>query len=163
MEQNKKLINVGFVAAAHGIKGQIKLRSFTEIGKQIFSYNLQWEDGSPAKLKYSATQKDNFICWVEGITDRNVAEGLIKKQLFVLRDELPETAQEEFYLSDIIGLEVISEAGAKIGKVKNFLDFGAGEILEIEINGEEEMHPFLESTFPEINLKEGWIKMISSA
>ncbi len=102
--------------------------------------------------------KENvFVARIAGIEDRAAAESLTNLQLFLPRDCLPKTAEDEFYLADLIGLAAVRESGESIGRVTNVLNFGAGDILEIapEGGGEALLLPFAKAVVPEIDIKGG--------
>lgn len=179
-ETNKRIL-IGKINSVFGIKGAVKIISFCEDPIQIENYPLFDEDGNAIKLRISNKNKaivgtSGFgnailIASIEGVTDRNKAETLRGKEIFVNREDFNETDEDEFYYVDLIDLDVIDETKNKIGKVVNVQDFGAGGMLEIEFEekfkeanaekklGKIENFPFKDETFPEVNLKEGWIKM----
>lgn len=172
-----KKILVGKVSSAFGIKGEVKLISYCQDPLQIEKYQLFDSDGKEIKLKISNKNKAVvglagaknaiLIAAIEGIKDRNAAENLRDKEIFVNREEFEEIDNDEFYYVDLIGLDVIDDNSKKLGKVTNVYDFGGGGMLEIEFikadiekNLEKiENFPFKDETFPEVNLKENFIRI----
>lgn len=152
-------ICLGIITGAHGIRGEVKVRSFTENDRDIGSYGvLTDEKGAKTfSVRVVGRSKDDLRIKIEGCDDRNQAEALKGTGLYVERSALPETAEEEFYQTDLIGLEVKSESGAKIGRVEVFYNFGAGDIIEIRVGQKLEMLPFTKEFVPEINIKDGYI------
>lgn len=152
-------ICLGIITGAHGIRGEVKVRSFTENDRDIGSYGvLTDEKGAKTfSVRVVGRSKDDLRIKIEGCDDRNQAEALKGTGLYVERSALPETAEEEFYQTDLIGLEVKSESGAKIGRVEAFYNFGAGDIIEIRVGQKLEMLPFTKEFVPEINIKDGYI------
>lgn len=160
-------ICIGKIVAAHGIKGEVKVLSYTENGADIdkFGELENLDKTRKFKIKIVGMVKGSYRVKVQGINNRNDAESLIGTELFVNRDILPELDEEEFYFSDLVGLKVcLEDKDHEIGKVVCFDDFGAGTIMEIKLHNqkETEMLPFTESYVPTINLEEGYI-IVSSA
>ena len=162
-----KRVCVGKIVAAHGIKGEVKVLSYTENGADIASFGeLENKEATRKfKIKVVGAVKGSYRVKIQGVNNRNEAEDLVGTEFYVSRDALPELEEEEFYFSDLIGLKVcLKDKDHEIGKVVCFDDFGAGTIMEIKLHNqkETEMLPFTESYVPTINLKEGYI-IVSSA
>lgn len=152
------MIPIGKIVAAHGIRGGVKLKSYTEDPEAFQDYApLFLADGTVLKLEsFSAGPKDMFLATFQGIKDRNQADALRGKEIFIERDQLPETDEEEFYHVDLIGLKIMDEKGEFYGVVKMIQNYGAGDFLEIGMeNGEEASLPFTQQAVPEISLSEG--------
>jgi len=152
----KELVLVGKFGAAHGIKGEVRLQSFTGDPAAIGRYKpLSDAAGRPFTLTSLRHVKgDLFVARVEGIKDRTAAEALVNRELFVPRAALPPPDEDEFYLTDLIGLDARVASGERLGTVLNILNFGGGDILEIvpEGGGETLLLPFTKEVVPEINL-----------
>ena len=132
----KHLVSVGVITGAHGIKGEVKLKSFTSDAKAIATYGpLSSRRGEYFTITRLRPQKDDFIAILKGVTDRNRAEALRGTELFVERSALPQTAEEEIYAHDLIGLTVQLENGEKLGTLIDMPNYGAGDLLEIEREG----------------------------
>jgi 16S rRNA processing protein RimM len=130
-----KLILVGRVAGAFGVKGEARISAYTSQPQALLAYrNLKRQDGSPALTLLSgrAAREGELVVRAKEITTREEAEALKGLKLFVPREALPEPEDEEFYLADLIGLEVVKADGTVLGKVKAVHDFGAGDLLEID-------------------------------
>ena len=111
-------ILVGVITGAHGIKGEVKLRSFTAEPEAIAGYSpLHTASGTKLLIKKIRTQKNGFIAALDGIADRNAAEALKGKELFVARDRLPKPNAGEVYLDDLIGRPVVLNDGTPLGEV----------------------------------------------
>jgi 16S rRNA processing protein RimM len=144
---------LGTISGAHGIRGEVKVRSFTSPPEAITGYALRDKTGTPVSLKKRGIAKQQLICVIEGVTSRNDAEALKGKELGVPRSELPETADDEFYLEDLAGMDVITTDGKAYGIIKGLHNYGAGDIVEIRRDGaDDEMHIFTEATFPDIDV-----------
>lgn len=163
----KKRVCIGKIVAAHGIKGEVKVRSNNLNPLDLDKYGAV-ENADASKrfsIKVVGLVATNARVKIEGITTRNEAEALIGTELYVLRSVLPELAEDEFYLADIIGLDVcLKTPDEKIGKVVAFQNYGAGDIIEIKLSGqkETEMLPFTKAYVPIINIEAGYI-IVSSA
>lgn len=127
----QNLICVAKIVAAHGIKGQVKIKSFTEdlsLYKQFFLKN----DKVLFLKKIQTKSPGILIAAMDGINDRNQAEALISTELFINKDQLPPLPDDEFYYEELVGRDVIVE-GSKIGAVIGVFNFGAGDFCEIEL------------------------------
>ncbi len=170
-----KNILIGKIVSAFGIKGEVKIISYAEEPQKIEKYNLFDKDGNPLKLKISNKNKaaigtsNNgtiFIAKLDGVNDRNASELLRDKEIFVSRNDFDKTKKNEFYYVDLIGLVVVDMHDNKIGKVVDVQDHGAGGMLEIKFDTEDkknnlgkiENFAFKNKIFPEVNLKEGFIR-----
>ena len=121
---------LGAVVGVHGIRGEVKVKSFTEIDRDLGKYgDLENEDASRRfTVKVVGHSKDLLRVKIRGVDDRNTAETLIGTGLYISRTLLPELAEEEYYHADLIGLEARSTAGDKLGEVNAVYNFGAGEL-----------------------------------
>ena len=153
MKEDDRLILVGVISAAHGIKGDVLVKSFTDPKENILSIHILDETNTPIKLKkVRINSNGTLVCRFIGSNDRNAAEALSGTKLFCLRDQLPVTQQDEYYISDLKKLPVINENGEKIGVIIDVANFGAGDIIEIRFNNDiEEMFPFTKEFFPEVS------------
>jgi 16S rRNA processing protein RimM len=155
-----QLVEVGIFGAPHGVRGELRLKSFTAYPATIADYApLTSEDGKRSfKIKSLRPIKgDMLVVSIEGIADRDAAETLTNLRLFVPRDQLPPPDEEEYYHADLIGLKVENANGLAIGYVTAVHDFGAGDILDITLDrgGPSVLLPFTKAAVPEINLQEG--------
>ena len=155
-----RLLLVARVAGAFGVKGEIRITTFTEDPTAIGRYrNLLREDGSGGlSLTSVRPVKGAVIARAKGVDTRDQAEALRGLTLHVRRDDLPDPEEDEFYLADLIGLKVESETGESFGRVKAVQDFGAGDLLEIQpAKGASWWLPFTRETVPEVLIAEGRI------
>lgn len=153
----KDLILVGRFGAAHGIRGEIRLQSFTEEPRAIAGYGPLLDAAGARSFVVEALRPvkgDLFVAKLRGITTRTEAEPLANLELFVPRAALPPPAEEEFYLADLVGLEAVTAAGASLGRVVAVPDYGAGPLLEIApaTGGESLLLPFTKAIVPVIDL-----------
>ncbi len=163
---NKRVL-VGKIVAAHALKGEVRVHSYTDNPSDIDKYGvLENKDSTREfKVKVVGPIKEVLRLKIEGVNDRNASEALVGTELYAMRDALEVTGEEEFYQTDMIGLPVyLGSLDKKIGKVERFSNYGAGDIIEIKITGqkETEMLPFTKQYVPTVNLEEGYI-IVSSA
>ena len=128
------LLLIGRVGGAHGVRGEVRIATFTADPLAIADYKtLKKGDGSPALVVTSArASKGGVVARCKGIETRDQAEALRGLALHIDRSDLPEPDEDEFYLADLIGLTAETAEGERLGKVKSVQDFGAGDILEID-------------------------------
>ena len=150
MNSLENLILVGVIKSCHGIKGHVILKSFTEPATRILERNLVNESGEDIYIKLiSQNAKGELICTFKDIATRNEAENLKGYKIFCLRASLPELEEDEFYIADLNHLPVLNQDHKEIGKIKNILNFGAGDIIEIEfLDQTTELLPFNKEFFP---------------
>ena len=127
---DKKII-VGKILSAHGIKGAVKYLSFTENPDTLFKLKPLYCGDKEITLKKSGPHAT-----IEGIADRTQAETCRSRELWVWRNQLPEPTNNQYYIEDLIGLNVIAADGEELGTVLSFHNFGAGDIMEIKLKDE---------------------------
>lgn len=155
---SENLILVGRVAGAFGVRGEVRITSFTADPLALLDYrDLKHEDGRPAlTLTAGRPAKGGLVVHASEVGTREQAEALRGLKLFVPRDMLPEPEEDEFYVTDLIGLAVVTPEGEPLGRIKNVQDFGAGDLLEVEPpEGASWYLPFTREAVPEVKLAEG--------
>ena len=137
MTSDKVLI--GKIVNAHGIKGDVKIKSFTMNPVDVCNYNpLLKNDNSELKIKVrSSANSDVIIAHIEGVDDRTTAEGLKGTEIYTLKSSIIDEESEDILLSDLIGFKVLDNNETEIGTVADTLNYGAGDILEIQLYGKE--------------------------
>lgn len=164
-DANRHLVCLGEVAGAHGLRGELAVRSFTADPDDIAAYGpLRDEAGlQTLTLKVTGHRKDQVIVRAQGIADRTAAEALRGLRLFVARDALPPPDDDEFYYTDLIGLAADltgpdGDAVQPLGRVEAVQDFGAGPFLEIRCeNASALLVPFTRAAVPEVDIAGGRI------
>lgn len=169
-----KKILIAKITSPHGIKGEVNLTIFSSNIDNFENYQLSDQEGNSLKLKI-ITKKNSIkinslgdsqvIARMENIIDRNLAENIRNLEIFTNRSEFKETNKNEFYIVDLIGLEVRDLEDQKIGIVKNVLHHGASPILEITFeknsipNGYEEVDSFAFTNdfFPSVDILSGLV------
>src|SRR5262249_41371269 len=160
-------ICVAQVGGAHGIRGEVKLKTFTADPMAVTSYGpLVSEDGAASfeiesarplaflPRKRGRVGEGGLVVRLRGIADRSAAGRLANVKLFVPRSRLPPPAAGEFYHADLIGLVAVTGDGAEIGTVQAVHDFGAGDVLELKpaAGGAAIMVPFTETFVPSVDI-----------
>lgn len=159
MTKDPSLVLVGVFGAAHGVRGEIRLKSFTGDPAAIGDYALSSKTGEVFKLDALRPIKDNmFVARIAGVSDRTGAEKLTNVEIYVNRAQLPPADEDEFYYSDLIGLRAESAAGELIGHVRAVENFGAGDIVEIiPPSGDSLLLPFTKAVVPVVDVAGGKI------
>ena len=163
----QKLILVGRVAGAFGVKGERRVPAYTSDPKALLGYrDLKRADGSPGLTLLSGrVQKGDVVGRAKEIATKEEADALRGLLLHVPRESLPEPEEDEFYLADLIGLAAVTPEGETLGKVRAVQDFGAGDILEIEParGGASWYLPFTRECVPEVDIAGGRIIAVRPA
>ncbi|KQT65932.1 MULTISPECIES: ribosome maturation factor RimM [unclassified Aureimonas] len=149
---------LGVVGGAHGIKGEVRIRSFTADPTDIGAYGpLVDAKGNRYTIRSARVQKTVVVAAIAEVRDRNHAERLNGTELFVDRSMLPDEDDEDaFFQTDLVGLSAVSVTGEPIGTVIAIHDFGAGDVVEIRPErGATVMIPFSEAAVPEIDIEAG--------
>ncbi len=157
---------LGVVIGATGLKGAVKVKTFTETPQKLAAYGpLHTKAGralSVANLR--ATGADEAAVLFEGLSDRTAAEALKGAELFVARAALPETGKEEFYHADLIGLRAEDAEGRVLGHVSAIRNYGAGDVIEIARGqGDTLLLPFTREIVPEIHIADGYLLVVEPA
>lgn len=135
MENNKRIL-VGKIVAPQGIRGEVRVQTFTATPADfknlaVFGDNIE----TPAfHFVRSVPNTNVIIARIDGVADRNTAETLRGTELFIDRDNLPATKDGEYYQADLVGMMVVRD-GVELGRVECFQNFGAGDIMELD-NGD---------------------------
>lgn len=150
-------IVVARIGAAHGVRGEVRLKSFTEHPLAVRAYGpLEASDGRSftilAARPAAGTSPDMLVVRLERVTRREDAEALTGLELSVPRDRLPAADEDEFYHADLIGLDVAMNDGTKVGTIVAVQNFGAGDLLEIApSSGPTIFVPFTNAAVPEVD------------
>lgn len=158
-------VAVGVFGAPHGVRGEIKIKSYTGDPLAIADYAPLSDQSGQRRfvLKKARSLKDDLlIVTVEGVTDRDAAARLTNLELYASREYMPEAEEDEFYHADLIGLKAIDEHEAEIGIVIALHNFGAGDIIEIKpsAGGQSLMLPFTKKIVPSIDLEKGSLTLV---
>lgn len=149
---------VGAVAGAHGVRGGVRIKSFTEDPHDVGAYGKVTDEAGRRTfdIRVTGQAKGVVLARLSGIDSREAAEALKGLRLYVPRDRLPPPSDDEFYHADLIGLAVVDQAGAVIGEVRAVHDFGAGDLLEIAMEGRAPvLVPFTAEAVPAVDIAAG--------
>ena len=152
------LICVARIGAAHGVRGAVKLWTFTEDPLAVRRYGpLLAKDGKRQfEVATAREAKDHLVATFKGVTTRDEAERLNGIELYVPREKLPATDEDEYYHTDLIGLVAVTTDGEPLGRVLAIHNFGAGDIIEIAPpKGTTMLLPFTNAVVPEVDLTGG--------
>ena len=151
---------LGRIAGAHGVRGEVRIHSYTAEPASIVSYGPLADKPGTREFKLllrGTVRGDELIARIEGVDDRNAAEALRGTELYVDRDRLPPIeSASEYYEVDLIGLEAVDPDGNALGIVARVADYGAGPVLEVRgADGSELWLPFTDAVVPTVDLAAG--------
>src|SRR6478609_5115345 len=151
-------ICVARIGAAHGVRGAVKLWTFTEDPLAVRDYGpLMTKDGARQfEVAHAREAKDHLVATFKGVATREDAERLNGIELYIAREKLPDTDEDEYYHADLIGLAAVNAANEPLGRVVAIHNFGAGDIIEIAPpHGSTMLLPFTNAVVPTVDLKGG--------
>jgi len=154
-------ICVGAVSGARGVKGELRIKPFTDDPKHVGAYGpVETEDGTRAlTLTGLKVKGDDVTAWAKEVKTREEAMALKGTRLYVPKARLPEAAEDEFYYADLVGLAVKTKETDELGQVIAVHDFGAGDVLEIRLHEDKRavMVPFTKACVPKVDVPGGEI------
>jgi 16S rRNA processing protein RimM len=151
-------ICVARIGAAHGVRGAVKLWTFTEDPLAVKHYGplVTKDGGRQFELTDVREAKGHLVATLKGIATREAAERLNGVELYIAREKLPATDENEYYHADLIGLAAVNASGEPLGRVIAIHNFGAGDIIEIAPpNGATMLLPFTHAVVPTVDLEGG--------
>lgn len=157
-DSSGKRVCVGIVAGAHGVRGAVRIKSFTVEPKGLVQYGPAEDESGRRqfKLSFIGTAKGVVLARLSGIADRDQAEALRGMRLYLPRDALPPPEEDEYYHADLIGLAAVLGDGTNIGTIQAVHDFGAGDCLEIARPERQPlMVPFTRAAVPVVDIAGG--------
>ena len=166
MTKPQNPVQMAVIGAAHGIKGELRVKTFTGEPLALADYGpLYARDGRAFQIIDIRPANTVVVVRFKGVGDRNAAEALAGTELFVDRSMLPDDGEEdEFYHADLVGLEVRDETGAAIGKVVAVHNFGGGDILDVTLAGRKGvLIPFTQAAVPQVSIAEGFVRVDPAA
>lgn len=145
---NSDFLNAGHISGVFGVKGLVKVFSFTDPRENILRYSpwLLKKNNQTREIKIIGghRQGSTVVAELEGITDRDAALALLGCEISVSRQQLPAPSAGEYYWADLVGLEVKTESGITLGKVDHLLETGANDVLVVLDGSKERLIPFLQ-------------------
>ena len=156
------LVTLGTIGAPHGVRGEVRVKPYTDDPLALKAYSpLVTRDGRRLEVAAARMAKTVVVCRLKGVETREAAEALKGVDLMVPRSRLPKPDEDEFYLEDLEGLRVLGPGGDEIGTVVAGHNFGAGDILELRLDGQRAtvMIPFDETAVPALDLDGGTLSV----
>ena len=159
------MVLLGVIGAPHGVRGQVRVKSFTADPPAIGDYGpLHDADGNVYEVVDARPAKTVVVVTFKSVKSRDAAETLNGVELFVARDRLPDEALEddEFYIADLVGLDTVDEGGAVTGRVVAVHNFGADDMIEVRLkaNGRTDMFAFTHAVVPAIDFEAGRLTLV---
>lgn len=143
-----ELINIGKISGVFGVKGWVKVYSLTDPRENILDYSpwiiKKGNEVKEIKLVNGKRQGKSIVVCIDGVSDRDAAETYNNWEIFVSKEQFPETEEGEYYWADLIDLQVETEQGMSLGKVDHLIETGANDVLIVKSEGEERLIPFIQ-------------------
>ncbi len=162
MASSARLVRLGVFGAALGVRGEVRVKSFTAEPKAIGGYGVLTDESGARAFRFESVRPlrdDILVVRLAGVTTRNAAAALTGVEIFARRDQLPPPAADELYYDVLVGLTAVTSDGAPLGRVTGLRNYGAGDILEIAPagGGETLLLPFSKAVATEIDFAGGRI------
>lgn len=155
--QERKIVQIGHISGAQGIKGWVRLHSLTEPRESIFEYQpwLLGESREETRIQQGKKHGKHLIALLEGVDNRDQAESLVGRSIAVYRDQFPELPETEYYWTDLVGLAVQLADGSKLGTIERLLATGANDVMVVQ-GDRERLIPFVRGQYvTRVDLDEG--------
>jgi 16S rRNA processing protein RimM len=164
LNDKSPMVIMGRVAAAHGLRGWVKIQPYTEYLDSLLEYKSWWigtEQGPwrEVEVQHSEVHNKTLAAQLPDCADRSAAEKLKGLLIAVPRSSLPQQSHDEYYWSDLIGLVVVNEAGVQLGTVANLLETGANQVLSLKSDSGEILIPFVANAIKQVDLKNRIIRV----
>lgn len=158
---SSRFVLIGRITSPHGVKGAVKVESFAEEPRDIVEYGpLTTESGEMLELSVQGGHGHKLICMVAGVADRDAADSLRLTNLYVDRTLLPEPDVGQFYMNDLIGLEVKVNS-QPMGVVASLQNYGASDLLNVEMpDGKTLLLPFTDDFIETVDVDGGLVEML---
>lgn len=160
-KRNSDLVTIGVILGAHGVRGDVRVKSFTAEPEAVFDYAPFLSEQGQVLIEPAAvrTAKDHFIVSPKNTRQKEEWDGMKGTKLYVPREALPDTDDDEFYIEDLVGLDVYAGGETPLGRVKAVLNHGAGDLIEIQASGQPKpvLVPFTFEDVPTVDLSLGRI------
>ena len=154
-----RIVSLGRVSGVHGVKGWVKIHSLTEPREAIFEYQpwLLGESREAIRVIQGKRHGNRLIALLENADDRDAAEGLVNQEIFVHRDQFPETESGEFYWTDLEGLEVRMGDGTVLGVIERMMATGANDVMVVQ-GDRQRLVPFVREQYVKsVDLEHGFV------
>lgn len=154
--RDSDLVVMGYVSGAFGVRGWVKIQASTEYADSLLDYPV-WSMGKDGNWKIytveeGAVQPKALVAKLEGVDNREQAEAMRGYSIAVPRSEFPEPEEDEFYWTDLVGLEVFNKDGALLGKVTSLMETGANDVLVVHDGTQQRLIPFVSAIVLEVDI-----------
>ncbi len=155
-----ELVSIGIIGKAHGIKGEVSVTPLTDNPQRFEQLNfvtIEYVDGRRAKLAIETVRRqgNRILLKFKEVTTRNVAETLNGAYVSIPHDELSELPEDSYYIFDLVGLEVVTTEGKRIGRLEEVLDFPANDVYVVKDDGKEYLIPAIKDVVKKVDLEKG--------
>lgn len=161
MSGSNKRVLLGHIAAAHGVRGELVVKSYTGDPAAITGYGPLTDEAGARQFRLTLVRAGpkGVVVRIAGISDRTAAEQLRGTGLYVARDKLPPAEDGSYYHADLIGLAAVDDGGRRIGEIVAVQNFGAGDLLEVKLTGQRgtELVPFQDAFVPAVDIAAGTV------
>ena len=147
----KELVKLGKIVRPHGVRGEVKIMSDFDDTMLSSKLNNVFIDDNSIKVKNVKFMNNCIVLKLEGIDSMNDAESFRGKEVFISHDDLNELSEDEYYVEDLIGCNVVFENGKEVGKLSDVNNYGATDILVIKDGTEEIMCPLVEGLLIDVD------------
>ncbi|KIN62355.1 Ribosome maturation factor RimM [Sulfitobacter noctilucicola] len=155
------LIQVGAIAGAYGVRGELRVKSYCAVPEDIETYSPLWNEDRSKQFALAILRpiKNGFAARIPDVATKEDADALRGVTLFAERSQLPSLPDDEFYYADLVGLEVFDTGGILLGRVKTVNNHGADDLLELQLAGKTDtvFLPFTKAAVPTVDLAAGRI------
>lgn len=154
-----EMVQVGVIAGAYGVRGEIRVKSYCAVPEDIETYTPLWSAKRDRHFTLAILRpiKNGFAARITDVATKEDADALRGTELYALRDQLPSLPDDEFYHADLMGLEVYDTGGVLLGRVKTVQNHGADDLLELQLAGTSATTflPFTKAAVPTVDLSAG--------
>ncbi len=158
MSEKQRMVTLGRISGLYGVRGWLKVYSYTATPSTLFDYPEWSLQGRCYRLIEGRTQGKGLVAKLEGVEDRDQAALLLDHEIEVPRSALPPAAPDEYYWSDLVGLQVITREGQVLGRIHHLFTTGANDVVVVE--GERErLLPFIDGVILEVALEQGVMRV----
>lgn len=157
MPELSTLVLVGVVTGARGLKGELRVKAFTADPEALFDYGPLTDESGKGRYtgRITGQGKGQLLVRLDGIGDRTQADAVKGLKFYVPREALPETEEDEYYYSDLIGMKAELVDGEELGVIRWVLEAGAGASLEVDTATDTVLVPFTKAAVPVVDIKGG--------
>lgn len=158
----EKLVKIGKIIAPHGVRGLVKIKSYTDTPSALAEYSdIYDKSGEKISVEVKSANKDMLIAYIENVESREDAEEISKTDLYITRDSMPALEEDDFYIEDLVGMQVMDNSNGHVGEIIDVRNFGAGDVLEIKFSkdGKKEYVAFTKKNFPTVDVTGRFVKI----